>query len=88
MSNEHQPVVSAMLTVRQAAQRLNVSEKTVRNLVNGGKLAHHRIGAGRGVIRVSEQALNQHLAESEVRDPSPPTSLKRQERRTLRHISL
>lgn len=88
MSTEKHPNENRMLTVRQAASRLNVSEKTVRNLVSCGKLAHHRIGAGRGVIRISEQALNQHLADSEVRESSPPTSPKRRERRTLRHISL
>ncbi len=42
-----------MMTVKEAAQRLNVSEKTVRNLLQAGKIGHHRIGAGRGVIRIS-----------------------------------
>lgn len=78
----------AMLTVKEAAERLNVSEKTVRNLLKTGRIGHHRIGAGRGVIRISEEALDRHLVECEVRESGSPTSPRRQERRQLRHIKL
>ena len=77
-----------MLTVDQAAERLNVSVKTVRNLLASGKLAHYRIGAGRGVIRISEEALDRHLAECEVRENDSPSPPRRRERRKLRHINL
>jgi excisionase family DNA binding protein len=77
-----------MLTIDQAAEQLNVSARTVRNPIVSGKLAHHRIGAGRGVIRISEEALNQLLAECEVRSSDAPTSPRRRERRQLRHIKL
>ena len=77
-----------MLTVDQAAERLNVCVKTVRNLIGSGKLAHHRIGAGRGVIRITEEALARHLAECEVRENDSPTTPRRRERRKLRHINL
>ena len=79
---------SQMLTVDQAAERLNVSVKTVRNLIGAGKLGHYRIGAGRGVIRISEDALDQHLAECEVKGNGSPASARRRERRELRHIKL
>ena len=79
---------SQMLTVDQAAKRLNVSVKTVRNLIGSGRLTHYRIGAGRGVIRISEEALDRHLAECEVRERGSRTSPRRRERRKLRHISL
>ena len=77
-----------MLTVDQAAERLNVSVKTVRNLLTSGKLTHFRIGAGRGVIRISEEALREHLADCEVRAGEALTSARRRERRQLRHINL
>ena len=40
------------LTVAEAAKRLRCSEMTVYRLCREGKLAHRRIGVGRGVIRV------------------------------------
>ena len=77
-----------MLTVDQAAERLNVSVKTVRNLIRSGKLGHYRIGTGRGVIRISEEALDQHLAECEVKENHSAPPRRRTKRRELRHISL
>ena len=79
---------SEMLTVNQAAMRLNVSVKTIRNLIASGKLVHYRVGAGRGVIRIREAALDQHLAECEVRGSGSPAPQRRRERRKLRHIKL
>jgi excisionase family DNA binding protein len=57
------------VTVRQAAQRLEVSASTVYALVASGKLRCSRIGLGRGVIRISEDQLNDYLLSAE---PSPP----------------
>lgn len=80
---------NAMLTVREAAERLNVSEKTVRNLLSHGLMSFHRIGTGRGVIRISENAIVAHLADNEVRaDSTAPTSRKRRQNVSLRHIKL
>ncbi len=42
----------AMLTVKQAAERLNVSPRTVYDLIDAGQLPCQRIGTGRGTIRV------------------------------------
>ncbi len=50
------------LTVRQVAKRLNVSASCVYQLVETGKLPNHRIGLGRGAIRVSEADLEEYLA--------------------------
>jgi excisionase family DNA binding protein len=50
-----------MLTVKQTAGRLNVSESTVYALIKNGLLRSHRVGVGRGVIRVSESAIAEYL---------------------------
>lgn len=42
-----------LLTVRQAAERLNVSADCVYQMVEAGKLPHRRVGKGRGVIRIA-----------------------------------
>jgi excisionase family DNA binding protein len=55
MSNEKPAPKAAApdeLTVAEAAERLRCSEMTVYRLCREGKLAHRRIGVGRGVIRV------------------------------------
>jgi excisionase family DNA binding protein len=40
------------LTVKEAAQALNVSPRTVYDLVNENRLRHHRVGTGKGAIRI------------------------------------
>jgi excisionase family DNA binding protein len=40
------------LTVRQAAERLNVSPDSIYDLCESGKLPCQRIGRGRGTIRI------------------------------------
>lgn len=40
------------LTVKQAAERLNVSVDSTYQLCHDGKLKHQRIGNGRGTIRI------------------------------------
>jgi excisionase family DNA binding protein len=41
------------LTVKEAAQRLKVSERTVYDLVRSGRLHAQRVGKGRGAIRIA-----------------------------------
>ena len=41
------------LTVKEAAARLNVSARTVYDLVRSGRLHAQRIGNGRGAIRIA-----------------------------------
>lgn len=55
-----------MLTVKEVAQRLRVSPSTVYNLVEGGRIAYHRIGKGRGSIRFSEEQVEAFLQASRV----------------------
>jgi excisionase family DNA binding protein len=50
-----------MLTVKQVADRLSVSATCVYQLLTSGKLPHHRIGLGRGTIRVSETDLSDYV---------------------------
>ena len=69
-----------MYTVRQIAETLNVSESNVYALVASGRLTSHRIGNGRGVVRISEQALQAYLAtccvKKDVKRKTPRPRLK------------
>jgi excisionase family DNA binding protein len=60
-----------MLSPRQVKERLCVSLSTVYNLVETGQLECHRIGAGRGCIRVSEEQLKGYLERTRTRKTSP-----------------
>jgi excisionase family DNA binding protein len=76
------------LTVHEVADRLRVSHSSVYLLVESGRMAHHRIGARRGAIRISEDDLAAYLAENRQGQrsespPAPPISLP-----TLKHIKL
>lgn len=66
------------LTVKQAAERLQISDKTIYQLCAAGRVAHHRIGTGRGTIRISEHDLAAFVADCKV-DSGPdanPDALK------------
>jgi excisionase family DNA binding protein len=71
------------MTVKQAAQRLEVSVATVYGLIAGGKLRCNRIGLGRGVIRVSDDQLSDYLRRAEP-TVKPPPAPARQVR--LKHL--
>lgn len=60
------------LTVREVADRLRVSASSVYLVVESGRLAHHRIGARRGAIRISEDDLEAYLAQCR-REPTTHT---------------
>jgi len=51
-----------LLTVKQAADRLNASASLVYDLVGARKLRACRIGNGRGRIRIPESAIDEYLA--------------------------
>jgi excisionase family DNA binding protein len=57
----------ALLTVQQAAERLNVRPSTVYALCAGRKLPHARLGVGRGTIRIDEADLEDYLRSATVR---------------------
>lgn len=79
-SNDHHSVI--MLTVKEVAERLRVSRTCVYQLVERGKLACHRIGLGRGAIRVTSQDLTTFIEscrdarEAVTNSPQPPVRLK------------
>ncbi len=82
-------MAAAMLKVREVARLLNVSLGCVYALFESGRLACHRIGLGRGTVRVSDADLNDYLAASrqqqgeEARSLAPPrVKLK------LKHLQL
>jgi len=58
-----------MLTVKRAAEILNVSPALVYALCAQGKLGHERYGLGRGTIRIREEALSQYQAQA-VQSPA------------------
>jgi excisionase family DNA binding protein len=61
------------MTATEAAKLLEVSVATVYELCAAGRLAHHRIGLGRGVIRIDRPDLDAYLASSRVEArPNPP----------------
>ena len=76
-----------MFSIKEAAKYLNVSPRTIRNLIDAGQLSHHRIGVGRGVIRISAEALQEHLAACEV-DKRRQRNPRKRQRQPLRHLKL
>ena len=52
-----------MLSIKDVSERLNISERTVRNLLNSGELQGYKIG---GIYRVNEEDLNNYLKNSRV----------------------
>ncbi len=50
-----------LLTVKDVAQKLNVSPSCVYQLVETKSIPHHRIGVGRGSIRFTEDDITQYL---------------------------
>lgn len=84
---------AALLTVKQAAERLNVGVGTVYALCARRKLAHVRVGAGRGTLRIEERALDEYISGATVRPAGPPapqdrTSAAKRPAITLKHLSL
>lgn len=74
-----------MFTVKEVAARLRVSAASIYNLIESGKLACHRIGAGRGTIRVSEEDLSAFLSGCREVTSEAPKPLPKQK---LRHLDL
>lgn len=75
-----------LFTVKEVASRLKMSESLVYQLVEQGRLACHRVGQGRGRIRISEEDLAEYLAgcrqESGIRVHRPRA------RPRLKHLKL
>ena len=70
-----------MLTVKQVAERLNVSQSFVYELLREGRLRHYSLGKSQGAKRISEAQLQAFLEEAEGQPPSAS-----QEEETFRHF--
>jgi len=71
-----------MYSVREVAKQLGVSLAVIYRLIENGDLKAHRIGLGRGTIRISESQLSDYLHSSEIQQTA-----SKSERRGLRHLS-
>lgn len=82
-----------MLSVKQAAERLNVSCALMYALCAARRIRHERHGLGRGSIRIPEDALNEYrerctvsMADAEETASVPPPP--KQKPITLKHLQL
>jgi excisionase family DNA binding protein len=55
--------MTPLLSIRDAAKLLSISESTLRSHVSVGKIAHRRIG---GAIRFTEEDIRSFVEESKV----------------------
>ena len=75
-----------MMTAQEVAERLRCSLSLVYSLCQRGKLKHHRLGLGRGTIRVTEAQLAAYLGETAPASPPPPAPRAKPVR--LKHLEL
>jgi|HubBroStandDraft_1064217.scaffolds.fasta_scaffold663679_2 excisionase family DNA binding protein len=62
-----------MLTIKRAAEILNVSPGLIYALCAHGRIQHERYGLGRGTIRIREEAIVEFQARSHaIPDKSSP----------------
>ena len=65
-----------LMTVKEVARRLRVSASLVYQLVDSGKLGCHRIGNGRGAIRIRPEDVDEYLTQcrrNRTKSPLCPT---------------
>ena len=79
-----------MLTVQDVATELNVTCQCVYGLIDAGKLVAHRIGVGRGTIRVSRADFAEFMRASRTRSEKTPATQhsKGTPLTKLKHISI
>jgi excisionase family DNA binding protein len=75
-----------LLSVKDAASRLGLSPALIYALCSKGRIRHERHGLGRGVIRISEDALEEYRRSREVgvAEPVPPPDRSRVKLKHLR----
>ncbi len=73
------------MTVKQAADRLEVSQSLVYSLISSGKIRFCRVGHGRGRIRIPDDAIGEYLARCTfgIKEQKPAAPTPR-----LKHIRL
>ena len=59
--------VDTMLDIEEVAEKLRISESTIRGLVRSGKLRAYRIGGKRGRLRFKEEDLSAYIDSTLVR---------------------
>ncbi len=79
-----------MLTVKQVAEKLNITPQSVYQLIQTGKLPVHRFGNGRGTIRISQEDLDRFIESCRhVASPQDVPKVSRPARQPpLKHIRL
>lgn len=75
-------------TVKKAADRLCVSASTIYALIAARHLEHVRVGLGRGVIRIPEEAIVAFEKRHAVAVTDPSVPLVAPSKRRLRHLDL
>lgn len=79
----------SMLTVKQVAERLQISAQSVYALVQRGDIVVHRIGCGRGSIRISEEDLASFVEATRSRSvPAAATKSYKPSTGKLKHIRI
>lgn len=74
-----------LLTVREVATLLRLSEASIYLMATSGKLPHLRVGNGRGSIRFRTQEIESILLEGQRSQPIPrPT----RERHAMKHLKV
>ena len=73
-----------LLTVKEVAKRLGVSASTIYGLVSSGELPAHRIGVGRGAIRIVVLEVERYLDANRVEPWNPPARIKDPRRESRR----
>ena len=81
MENQH----DKLLTIKDVAARLGVSQASVYELVASGALPSLRVGPRRGVIRIQEREFEMYLDASRY---LPTVAPKPVPRSVLKHIQL
>jgi excisionase family DNA binding protein len=66
LERRHPTVTPTMNTIKQAAEKLNVSPSLVYALCKGGRIRHERCGLKRGTIRISDEALEEYRRAAQV----------------------
>jgi excisionase family DNA binding protein len=56
----------SLLTVEEVATQLRVRPRTVYELCNARTLPHHRVGQGRGMIRITQPDLDHYFQQGRV----------------------
>jgi excisionase family DNA binding protein len=74
-----------MLKVSELAKRLNLSESKIYQLVEEGKLSHHRFG---GAIRFSEEQIAAYLEETKQERLEYEPRQRQPRLPRLRHVRL